>query len=117
MYFPLCHKKKRTKLLECGNTRTRKTHNLAENCRENHAYNFPQLLFFSAHSFIMYLLFVVVVAASRAFILILVNICLFADVEILFELLCASNSCFLCVRRFIGCLFVFSQRVGVCKQR
>lgn len=74
---------------------------------------------FSAHSFIMYLLFVVVVvvvAASRAFILILVNICLFADVEISFEPLCASNSFFfLCVRRFIGCLFVFSQKVGVCK--
>lgn len=106
MYFPLCHKKKRTKLLECGNTRTRKTHNLAENCRENHAYNFPQLLFFSARSFIMYLLFVVVVAASRAFILILVNICLFADVEISFELLCASNSC------FFMCTQIY--RVSVC---
>lgn len=47
---------------------------------------------FSAHSFIIYFLFVVVVvvvAASRAFILILVNICLFADVEISFEPLCA----------------------------
>lgn len=74
LYFPLCHKeKKETKLL--WSTKKKNNRKTLGKIRPT-IFFYCSVLFFAIH----YIWYLFVATASRAFLLILVNICLFADV-------------------------------------